>query len=179
MKLESAPSNAMETPFTIRPAERADIPLLLDFIRELAEYERLADEVSATEDVLERTLFGEPTYAEALLGYAGETPVGFAIFFHNFSTFLGKPGLYLEDLYVKPDHRGNGYGRAMLRHLAQLAVERDCGRFEWAVLDWNVSAIQFYRCLGARPMEDWLIYRLDGDALQALADESTGPESPS
>ncbi len=163
----------MSTTFTIRTAERGDVPLLLGFIRELAKYERLADEVSATEDVLERTMFGEHAYAEALLGYAGETPVGFAIFFHNFSTFLGKPGLYLEDIYVKPEHRSNGYGRAMLRHLAGMAVERGCGRVEWAVLDWNESAIQFYRTLGARPMDDWIIYRLDGDALRALAGADT------
>lgn len=163
----------MSNTFTIRAAERGDVPLLLDFIRQLAEYERLPHEVSATEDILERTMFGEHAYAEALLGYAGEAPVGFAIFFHNFSTFVGKPGLYLEDIYVKPEHRGNGYGRAMLRYLARLAVERDCGRFEWAVLDWNESAIRFYESLGARPMDDWIIYRLDGEPLQALADEGT------
>ena len=162
----------MSTTFTIRAAERGDVPLLLSFIRELAEYERLSHEVTATEEILDRTMFGESAYAEALLGYAGETPVGFAIFFHNFSTFVGKPGIYLEDIYVKPEHRGNGYGRSMLIHLAGLAVERDCGRFEWAVLDWNESAIRFYESLGARPMDDWIVYRLDGDALRALADES-------
>jgi len=161
----------MSSTFTIRAAERGDVPLLLEFIRELAEYERLSHEVTVTEETLERSMFGEPAYAEALLGYAGKTPVGFAIFFHNFSTFAGKPGIYLEDIYVKPDHRGNGYGRSMLIHLAQLAVDRDCGRFEWAVLDWNESAIRFYESLGARPMDDWIIYRLDGDALRALADE--------
>ena len=165
----------MSNTFTIRAAQRGDVPLLLSFIRELAEYERLSHEVSATEETLERSMFGEHAYAEALLGYAGETPVGFAIFFHNFSTFVGKPGIYLEDIYVKPEHRGNGHGRAMLRHLAGLALERDCGRFEWAVLDWNEPAIQFYRSLGARPMDDWIVYRLDGDALPALATES--PES--
>ena len=119
--------------------------------------------------LLRRNLFGERRYAEVLIGEEDGEPVGFALFFHNFSTFLGKPGIYLEDLFVKPDHRGGGYGKALLQRLAQLAVERDCGRLEWAVLDWNEPAIGFYRKLGAVPMEDWTIFRLSGAALHDLA----------
>jgi len=156
-------------PFTIRPAVAEDVPLILHFIRRLAEYERLAHEVTATEEVLRQTLFGHRPSAEVILGYLGEEPVGFALFFHNFSTFLGRPGIYLEDLFVEEEHRGRGFGRAMLRHLAQLALERDCGRLEWWVLDWNRPAIDFYRRLGAAPMSDWTVYRLSGEALQRLA----------
>jgi len=153
----------------ITPASEADVPLLLRFIRDLAVYEKLAHEVVATEDGLRRTLFGERRYAEALLARLDGVPVGFALFFHNYSTFLGKPGLYLEDLFVEPAQRGKGVGKALLQRLAAIAVERDCGRLEWAVLDWNAPAIAFYRALGATPMHDWTVFRLEGAALQAMA----------
>jgi GNAT superfamily N-acetyltransferase len=165
------------TRFTIRSATPADVPLVLALIRELAEYERLSHEVVADEATLRSSLFGAGANAEALIGelvrgagpVAQVEPVAFAVFFHNFSTFLGRKGLYLEDLYVKPAHRGGGHGKALLAHLAGLAVERGCGRFEWAVLDWNAPAIGFYEGLGARPNSDWTVYRLDGEALARLA----------
>jgi GNAT superfamily N-acetyltransferase len=147
----------------------ADIPLLLQLIRELADYEKLLDEVVGTEETLRASLCGERPVAEALLGYAQGEPVGYAIFFHNFSTFLGRRGLYLEDVYVRPHARGCGYGLAFLRHLAQLAVERKCGRLEWSVLDWNTPAINFYRRLGAVPLADWTVFRLDERAISSLA----------
>lgn len=160
------------TAIQIRPAVEADVPLILRFIRELAEYERLLHEVVATEDRLRRTLFGAPPAAEVVIAeHAGE-PLGFALFFHNYSTFLAQPGLYLEDLYVRPEARGRGAGRALLAHLARLARERGCGRLEWWVLDWNEPAIRFYRSLGAQPMDDWTVFRLTGDPLARLADES-------
>lgn len=155
---------------TIRPATAKDVPLILHFIRRLAEYERLAHEVTATEDVLRETLFGRRPSAEVILGYLGPQPVGFALFFRNFSTFLGRPGIYLEDLFIEEDYRRRGFGRAMLRHLARLALERNCGRLEWWVLDWNRPAIDFYRRIGAVPMSDWTVYRLSGAALQRLAE---------
>lgn len=155
----------------IRAGERADVPLIAELIRGLAEYERLADEVKMTEEKLERTLFGERRYAETLIAEEDGRAVGFALFFHNFSTFLAQPGIYLEDLFVKPEHRGSGVGRALLEALARTAVERGCGRMEWAVLDWNESAIGFYERLGARPNSDWTVYRLAGEALRALAGE--------
>jgi len=155
----------------IRAGERADVPLIAELIRGLAEYERLADEVKMTEDKLERTLFGERRYAETLIAEDDGRPVGFALFFHNYSTFLAQPGIYLEDLFVRPEHRGSGVGRALLEALARTAVERGCGRMEWAVLDWNESAIGFYERLGARPNSDWTVYRLTGEALRALAGE--------
>lgn len=151
-------------------AEPADVPILLRFIRELAEYERLAHEVTADEAVLSTTLFGEHRYAEALVARWEGEPVGFALWFHNYSTFVGRPGLYLEDLYVRPAMRGRGIGKAILVHLARLAVKRGCGRFEWAVLDWNELSIAFYRSLNAMPMEEWTVYRLSGDALRRLGD---------
>lgn len=155
----------------IREAAREDIPLLLSLIRELAEYEKLVSEVVVTEEILEESLFSQIPAAEALIGeYDGES-IGFAIFFHNFSTFLGQRGLYLEDLYIKPEFRNRGFGREMLMHLAQIAVERNCGRFEWAVLDWNASAIGFYEKLGAQAMKDWTVFRVTGAALQELAQE--------
>ena len=154
---------------TIRGAEERDVPLLLSLIRELAEYERLAGEVVATEEDLSRSLFGERPAAEVLVATLDGLPVGFALFFHNFSTFLGRRGLYLEDLYVRPAARGRGVGRALLVRLAAIAVERGCGRLEWAVLDWNDPAIGFYRRLGASPMSDWTVFRLAGPALAALA----------
>ena len=137
--------------------------------RVLAEYEKLSDEVTVTAEQMRSHLFGEPRRAEVLLACEHCLPVGFAIFFHNFSTFLGKPGLYVEDIFILPEHRGKGYGRALMIQLARLAAERDCGRFEWAVLDWNESSIDFYRSLGAKAMTDWTIYRVSGTALQALA----------
>lgn len=156
----------------IRPAEREDVPLILRFIKELAEYEKLSHEVSATEDVLAESLFGERRVAEALLAYSGGEPAGFALFFHNFSTFLGRPGIYLEDLFVRPEFRGLGIGKALLTHLARLAEERGCGRLEWWVLDWNEPSIGFYRSLGAVAMDEWTVYRLSGDELQRLASGS-------
>jgi GNAT superfamily N-acetyltransferase len=153
----------------IERATERDVPLILRLIKALAEYERMSDEVIATEDGLRRTLFGPHPAAEVVVGYAGDEPAGFALFFHNYSTFLGKPGLYLEDLFVVPTFRGRGYGKALLAHLAKLAVERDCGRFEWSVLDWNEPAIGFYKKLGARPMDGWTIFRVTGDALRTLA----------
>ena len=153
----------------LRPATPADVPAILDLIRELADFEQLLHEVSADAATLSKHLFGEPARAEVLMAeVAGET-AGFALFFHNFSTFLGKPGLYLEDLYVRPPFRGRGYGRFIMRHLARLAVERGCGRLEWWVLDWNEAAIRFYRSLGAVAMQDWTVQRVSGEALFRLA----------
>jgi len=154
----------------IASAAESDVPLLLRFIRDLAVYDKLAHEVVATEEGLRRTLFGQRRYAEALIARLEGSPVGFALYFHNYSTFLGKPGLYLEDLFVDPAHRGKGIGKALLQRLAAIAVERDCGRVEWAVLDWNAPAIAFYRSLGAAPMHDWTVFRLEGAALRAFAD---------
>jgi GNAT superfamily N-acetyltransferase len=156
-------------PVSVRAANVADLPLIAAFIRELAEYERLADEVRFDEATLGDHLFGPRPYAEAVIGEVDGTSQGFALFFHNFSTFEGRAGIYLEDLFVRPAARGCGLGKALLLHLAWLAVERGCARFEWAVLDWNEPAIGFYRKLGARPMEDWTVMRLDGEALAALA----------
>jgi GNAT superfamily N-acetyltransferase len=158
-----------ETGLVIRPAAADDVPLILRFIRELAEYERLLHEVVATEDVLRGTLFGPHPYAEVAIAEVDGEPAGFALFFHNFSTFLGRPGIYLEDLYVRPALRGRGVGRALLRHLARLAVERRCGRLEWWVLDWNEPAIRFYRSLGAVAMDEWTVFRVAGEALDRLA----------
>lgn len=159
----------MDDSLRIEPASEAQVPLILEFIRGLAEYEKLSDEVVATEDSLRQSLFGPRPDAEVVIAYANDEPAGFALFFHNYSTFLGRRGLYLEDLFVKPAFRGRGVGRALLQHLARLAVERGCGRFEWWVLDWNEPAIRFYQSLGARPMSDWTVYRLTGPALEALA----------
>jgi GNAT superfamily N-acetyltransferase len=157
------------TNFSIRQATEQDVPLILSFIRQLAEYERLSHEAVVNEKTLRESLFGPRRYAEVLLGYAGEEPVAFAVFFHNFSTFLGRPGLYLEDLFVIPEMRGKGFGRTMLVELARIARERNCGRFEWAVLDWNQPAIQFYKNLGAIPMDEWTIFRVTGEALGRLS----------
>jgi len=163
----TGPSTAIPE-FIIRTAEASDVPVILGFIRGLAEYERLSDAVSATEADLRETLFGPRRYAEVLIGSFQGEPVGFALFFHNYSTFLGRPGIYLEDLFILPAMRGRGFGRALLTHLAALAVERRCGRLEWAVLDWNAPAIGFYRRLGAVPLDDWTVFRLTGEALLAL-----------
>jgi GNAT superfamily N-acetyltransferase len=157
------------THFSIRRATDQDISLFLSFIRQLAEYEQLSAEAVATEDTLRFNLFGSRRYAEVLLGFADDQPVAFAVFFHNFSTFLGRPGLYLEDLFVIPAMRGKGFGRAMLVELARIARERNCGRFEWSVLNWNETAIRFYKNLGAVAMEDWSIFRVSGEALERLA----------
>jgi GNAT superfamily N-acetyltransferase len=153
----------------LRAAGPDDVGLVLAFIRELADYERLAHEVVATEDDLTRTLFAGAPAAEVVIASWDGAPVGFALFFPSYSTFLGKPGLYLEDLFVRPSHRGRGLGLALLRHLAGLCVERGYGRFEWSVLDWNEPAIRFYRSVGAEPLSEWTRFRLTGDALAALA----------
>ena len=154
--------------FSIRFALPEDVPLILQFIRELADYEKMLDEVVATEELLQEWIF-EKQKVEVLIGEYDGTPVGFALFFHNFSTFLGRPGIYLEDLYVKPSMRSQGFGKKMLKRLAKIAVERGCGRLEWSCLDWNSSSISFYLSLGAKPMSDWTIYRISGDTLDSLA----------
>ncbi len=154
--------------FVIRPAKERDVPLILSFIRRLADYEGLLDEVTATEDVLLDSLFVK-RQAEVIIGYLEGEAVAFALFFHNFSTFLGKANLYLEDLFVDENHRGRGLGRAMFACLARIAVERGCGRLDWWCLDWNEPSIAFYLRMGARPMQDWTVYRVDGDALAGLA----------
>ena len=156
----------------IRPATEKDAALILSFIKELAEYERLSHEVVATEEILRETLFDNSFGTEVVIAYLKETPVGFALYFHNYSTFLGRSGIYLEDLYVRPDYRGKGVGRELLMHVAQVARERDCGRLEWSVLDWNEPAIKFYRKLGANPLDEWTTFRVTGEALDRLAGES-------
>lgn len=156
--------------FRIRIAEEQDNPLIFEFIKGLAEYEEMLDQVVATEEILKESLFVKKQ-AEVIIGeYKGEA-VGFALFFHNFSTFLGKANLYLEDLFVKPEARGRGAGKALLACLAKIAVERDCGRLEWWCLNWNEPSIQFYKQMGAKPMDDWTVYRVDGESLPALAEK--------
>jgi GNAT superfamily N-acetyltransferase len=157
------------TAFHIQPATERDIPLILRFIRELAEYEKLGADVTATEADLRATLFGPERVAHALIARAGDEPAGFAVYFFSFSTFLGRPGLYLEDLFVKPEWRGRGLGRMLLAELARVAVARGCGRMEWSVLDWNEMALRVYRAVGARPMSEWTVQRLTGRELEALA----------
>ncbi|MFV3305684.1 GNAT family N-acetyltransferase [Pseudomonas sp. NY15181] len=154
---------------TLRPAVPADIPLIIELITELADYERLVHEVKADAQRMHDHLFGPRPYAEVLIGEVDGQPQGFALFFHNYSTWLSQPGIYLEDLFVRPAARGAGLGKALLTELARLAVERGCGRLEWSVLDWNEPAIGFYRSLGARPQDEWTVYRLTGDALRELA----------
>ncbi|QOV93714.1 GNAT family N-acetyltransferase [Novosphingobium sp. ES2-1] len=156
---------------SIRAATHADTPLIAELIRALAEYEKLADEVRFDEAVLAAKLFGPRPYAEVVIGELDGEPQGFALFFHNFSTFEGKPGIYLEDLFVQPEARGSGLGKALLSHLAALAVERDCARLEWSVLDWNEPAIGFYKSLGARFMDEWTVMRVDGEALSQLGSQ--------
>jgi GNAT superfamily N-acetyltransferase len=156
-------------PLSIRPAAPADVAVLLELIRGLAEYERLSHLVAADAATLERELFAPGANVEAVIGFAGGEPVGFAVYFHNFSTFLGRRGLYLEDLFVRPAHRRRGYGRALLRHVARIAHERGCGRFEWMALDWNAPAIGFYTSLGAVEMAEWRLFRVTGEALARLA----------
>lgn len=157
--------------FEIKSATIDDVPVVLSFIKKLAEYEKLLHLVTATEEGLREVLFGARPYAETVIAYYQNEPVGFALFFHSFSTFLGKPGIYLEDLFVDSEQRGKGFGKALLAHLAKLAQERDCGRLEWAVLNWNQPSIDFYESLGAQPMNEWTVYRLTGKALERLANE--------
>jgi len=165
----TGPITTIRPGVTLRLATPADVPLILAFIRELAEYEREPDAALADEALLLEQLFGDRPGAEVVLADVDGQPAGFALFFHNFSTFLGRRGLYLEDLFVRPEARGRGVGRALLVHLARLALERGCGRFEWSVLDWNQSAIRFYRELGAQPLEEWTVMRVTGEALARLA----------
>lgn len=153
---------------TMREATEYDVPLILQFIRELADYEKLLHAVEATEDALRESLFGARPAAEVLLAYDGDAPAGFALFFHNFSTFVGRPGLYLEDLYVKPQFRGRGIGKTLFRELAKIAKHRHCGRMEWAVLDWNRPAISFYERLGARSVDEWTIFRMTDEQFDSL-----------
>lgn len=162
-------ANEPGTAITIRRAERTDVPLILQFIRGLAAYEKLSHECEATVAQLDETLFGAQPAAEVVLAHVGSEPAGFALFFASYSTFLARPGIYLEDLFVDPACRGRGVGRALLAHLAALAVERGAGRLEWSVLDWNADAIRFYERLGARAMSDWTVFRVTGSALQDLA----------
>jgi GNAT superfamily N-acetyltransferase len=157
--------------FQIRSARVGDVPIILQLIRDLATYERAPDEVTATEDQLVEVLFCERPVAEVLLAFEEESPVGFAVYFYNFSTWLGRPGLYLEDLFVKPEKRGNGYGRALLVALAKIAHDRGCGRMEWAVLNWNEPAIKFYQALGAKPMDEWTVFRLTREEIARLAND--------
>lgn len=162
---------------SIRPATAADVPLVLEFIRELARYERLEDQVVATPADLSAALFGPRPYAEVAFGCVAGVPVGFALFFHNFSTFIGKPGIYLEDLFVRPEARGHGVGRALLAWLARVTLERGGARLDWAVLDWNTPSIGFYESLGAVPLDDWRVFRLSGASLSALARTSADARS--
>ncbi|MFA5575687.1 MAG: GNAT family N-acetyltransferase [Tissierellaceae bacterium] len=167
---ESMKITTYKEDFTIRFADESDLGLILDFIKELADYEKLLHEVVATEEILRESLFVRKA-AEVIIGeYKGEA-VGFALFFHNFSTFLGRPGIYLEDLYVRPEMRGKGYGKLLLAFLARLAKERNCGRFEWWCIDWNQPSIDFYKSIGAVAMDEWTVYRVTGKALDDLADE--------
>ena len=161
--------NANQARLTIRPATEADVFLVLTFIHGLADYEHLSHLVTATEETLRDALFGARPGAEVLLAFEAQTPVGFAVFFHNFSTFLGRRGLWLEDIYIDPAFRRKGHGRALLLHVARIAHERGCGRFEWSALDWNTPAIDFYRGLGAVPLDDWTIFRATGAALERMA----------
>lgn len=146
--------------FLIKNAEKKDIPVILEFIKGLAEYEKLSHQVTVTENLLEKNLFGKKPVCECIIGYFNDLPVGFALFFHNFSTFVGKPGIYLEDLFVLPKYRGKGFGKKLLLYLIQLAKERDCGRVEWSVLSWNTPAIEFYKSIGGELLEDWRIFRV-------------------
>lgn len=159
----------METEILFRQAERKDVSLILFFIKELARYENMLDEVVADESLLEDWIFDRQK-AEVIFAVAGGKEVGFALYFHNFSTFLGRAGIYLEDLFVLPEYRGKGYGKGLLKQLAKIAVERECGRFEWSCLDWNKPSIDFYRSMGAVPMSDWTVYRMTGDTLTKMAE---------
>lgn len=154
---------------TLKKAVPEDIPLILSLIKEIADYEKLSHEVTATEETLQNSLFGKGANTEVIIAYYNNNPAGYAVFFHNFSTFIGKNGLYLEDIYIKPELRGEGIGSKIFKYLINLAVERDCGRMEWAVLNWNTPAINFYKKLGAAPMEEWTVYRLTEEKLHELA----------
>lgn len=162
--------------FHVEPATVADVPVILELVKGLAEYERLLDEVIATEDGLRESLFGERPGAEVAIGYADGVPVGLAVYFHNYSTFTGRAGLYLEDIFVKPEWRRQGLGRQLLGYVARVAVARGCGRLEWSVLDWNEPAIRFYKNLGAQAMDEWTIYRMTGEALEKLAHDTMPSE---
>lgn len=159
----------MDDIFEIKQAAVSDVPLILSFIKELAEYEKLQHEVVATEDTLRETLFGNKAYAEVIIGYFNTVPVSFALFFHNYSTFFGRPGIYLEDLFVKPEMRGKGIGQKILSYLSHLALMRQCSRLEWQVLDWNETAIHFYEKIGAKTLDGWTVFRVTGEALNNLA----------
>ena len=172
MGMEGGSKNVSD--FRIREAVEEDVPLILRFIEKLAHYERLSDEVSATEELLRKNLFGQRKVAEVILAEYQNTAVGFAIYFHNFSSFLGKPGIYIEDIYVDESCREQGFGRALFDYIVRLAKERGCGRVEWSVLDWNTPAIRFYETMGAIPMSDWTIYRLTGEALRRFGEPSGG-----
>lgn len=163
---EPPPARSTPADLKILPATEADVPTVLKLIRELAEYEKLLHEVVATEKLVHDALFSSKPVVECQVAWVGPTAVGFALYFYNFSTFLGRPGLYLEDLYIRPEHRGQGIGETLLKYLAQLAVKRGCGRMEWAVLDWNKRAIEFYERVGAVGITEWKVYRLTGDALR-------------
>jgi GNAT superfamily N-acetyltransferase len=165
----------MSETLRIRTATEEDLPLILRFIQDLAEYERLRDRCVATEEQLRATLFGNPRFAEVIIADVENEPAGFALFFHNYSTFLAQPGIFLEDLFVRPEFRGKGYGQALLAELARIAKERNCGRLEWAVLNWNEPSIGFYKSLGAKPMDEWTVYRLTGEELERLACYSRQP----
>lgn len=169
LPLETEVTKTQVAGLSLRRAIRADVPLILAFIRELAAYERLSDRVVASEPLLDESLFGANPRAEVVIAQLRGDAIGFALYFHNYSTFTGRAGLYLEDLYVRPQARGLGVGRVLMSHLASIACARDCARFEWAVLDWNESAIRFYRSLGAHGLDDWRVQRVEGDALIALA----------
>ena len=158
--------------FQIRPATSEDVPLILAFIKGLAEFEYLSNELTVTEADLQKSLFGPNPAAEVVIGFAGDEPAGFAVFFHNYSTFFGQRGMYLEDIFVTPEHRRKGLGKMLLVHVANIAVERECGRFEWLVLDWNEDAARFYKGLGAEVMSDWHTFRMHGDALRRLSKSS-------
>jgi GNAT superfamily N-acetyltransferase len=163
---------------SIAPAVPSDAQLVLDLVKELAEYEKLSHDVVATVDDVRSSLFGDKPSAECLIARVDGVPVGFAIFFHNYSTFLARRGIYLEDLFIRPAHRGSGYGRALLAEIARIAIDRKCGRLEWAVLDWNAPAIAFYEKLGAREMKEWRLHRLTGEGLEALARETERSSRP-
>ncbi|MCY4624815.1 MAG: GNAT family N-acetyltransferase [Chloroflexi bacterium] len=163
---------ATQPRLSVRPATPGDVPLVLAFIRGLAEYERLTHLVEATEESVRATLFGDAPSAEALLGFVDDTPAGFAVYFHTYSTFLARPGLYLEDIYVSPEHRRQGLGSLLMRRVAAIAVERGCGRFEWAALDWNTDAHRFYEGLGAEMLSEWRLFRMTGEALRRLGERS-------
>jgi len=158
----------MKNEIIIKPATKEDVPLILSFIKKIAEYEKLLHEVTATEEILRESLFGNKPSAEVIFAYADTKPVAYAIYFYNFSTFIGKKGLYLEDLFVLPEFRGEGIGKKMLLYLINKAAKENCGRMEWAVLDWNESAINFYKSLGAKPMDEWTIFRMDESAIQKV-----------